>query len=101
MGKSLVTMLAALVFVFSVSAQDLKTHQAIFLEAEYFFMNEDYEDALSYYLQLHEKMPQNANIAYRIGVCFLNIAGKKNLSIDYTSKSARGERKNTFVYDKV
>jgi hypothetical protein len=25
---------------------------------------------------------------------------KKNLSIDYTSKSARGERKNTFVYDK-
>jgi hypothetical protein len=26
---------------------------------------------------------------------------KKNLSIDYTSKSARGERKNTFVYDKV
>jgi hypothetical protein len=26
---------------------------------------------------------------------------KKNLSIDYTSKSARGERKNTFVYDKA
>ena len=26
---------------------------------------------------------------------------KKSLSIDYTSKSARGERKNTFVYDKV
>jgi len=26
---------------------------------------------------------------------------KKNLSIDYTSKSSRGERKNTFVYDKV
>jgi hypothetical protein len=27
-------------------------------------------------------------------------ADKKNLSIDYTSKSSRGERKNTFVYDK-
>jgi len=26
---------------------------------------------------------------------------KKNLSIDYTSKSSRGERKNTFVYDKL
>lgn len=26
---------------------------------------------------------------------------KKNLTIDYTSKSARGERKNTFVYDKI
>lgn len=26
---------------------------------------------------------------------------KKNLSIDYTSKSTRGERKNTFVYDKI
>jgi hypothetical protein len=26
---------------------------------------------------------------------------KKSLTIDYTSKSARGERKNTFVYDKI
>lgn len=26
---------------------------------------------------------------------------KKNLNIDYTSVSARGERKNTFVYDKA
>lgn len=26
---------------------------------------------------------------------------KKTLNVDYTSKSARGERKNTFVYDKA
>ena len=26
---------------------------------------------------------------------------KKTLNVDYTSKSSRGERKNTFVYDKI
>jgi len=89
MGKSIVTLLAALLLAFSLSAQDFKTNQAIFLEAEYFFLQGEYPDALSYYLQLYETLPQNANIAYRIGVCFLNIAGKKNLSIDYLETAVK------------
>jgi len=46
-------------------------------------MNESYSDALTYYLQLYEKLPDNANLAYCVGVCYLNIPGKKNLSIQY------------------
>jgi tetratricopeptide (TPR) repeat protein len=83
MSKFIVTLLTTIVFVFQGSGQGLKTLQKSFIEAEYFFLQEDYSDALSYYLQLYEKLPQNANIAHRIGVCYLNIAGKKNLSIDY------------------
>jgi hypothetical protein len=88
MGKRIVIFLVAIYFAFSVSGQDLKTLQKLFIEAEYFFVQEDYSDALSYYLQLYDKVPQNANIAYRIGVCYLNIPGKKNLSIDYLETAA-------------
>lgn len=64
-------------FPFVAIAQEIKPLQELFIEAEYFFMNEDYSDALPFYLQIYEKVPGNANVAYRIGACYLNINGKK------------------------
>jgi len=52
-------------------------------------MKEDYSDALSYYIQLYEKLPDNSNLAYRIGVCYLNIPGKKNMSVDYLETASK------------
>jgi tetratricopeptide (TPR) repeat protein len=73
-----------------LSAQDdIVQLQEHFLEAEYFFLNEDYQDALPCYLQLYEKIPDNGNIAYRIGACYLNITGRKNLAIDYLEKASK------------
>jgi len=77
-----------IVFLFTSFTQDIKQLQDIFLEAEYFFVNEDYPDALPHYLQIYEKLPENANIAYRIGVCYLNINGKKDLSTGYLEKAS-------------
>ena len=76
-------------FSISLSAQNIKSMQESFLEAEYFFLNEDYSDALPFYLQLYEKMPDNANLASRIGACYLNIQGKKNLSISYLETATK------------
>ena len=74
----------------SLHAQDdIVQLQEHFLEAEYFFLNEDYQDALPCYLQLYEKIPDNGNIAYRIGACYLNITGRKNLAIDYLEKASK------------
>jgi tetratricopeptide (TPR) repeat protein len=87
-------------FTVSLHAQDLKPMQETFMEAEYFFMKGDYPDALPFYLQVYEKMPDNANIAYRIGDCYLNIDGKKNLSINYletASKNMSAKRKEGSV----
>jgi tetratricopeptide (TPR) repeat protein len=89
MCRRIILLLIISAFPYSLIAQELKTLQDIFIEAEYFFMNEDYSDALTYYLQLYEKVPENANVAYRIGVCYLNINGKKNLSIDYLEAASR------------
>ncbi len=60
-----------------------------FIEAEYFFMSGDYQDALPLYLELYEKNPDNSNIAYRIGACYLNITGKKNLAVDYLEAAVK------------
>jgi hypothetical protein len=66
-----------------------KNPQDTFLEAEYFMLKEDYSEALPYYKQLYEKMPDNANLAYCIGLCYLNIPGKKDLSIEYLEKASK------------
>jgi hypothetical protein len=76
-------------FCFSIYAQDNKALQETYLEAEYFLLSSDYSDALTDYIQLYEKMPENSNLAYRIGVCYLNIPGKKNLSIEYLESAVR------------
>jgi tetratricopeptide (TPR) repeat protein len=89
MSKRFVCLFIAVVFSLSLIAQENNNLQSTYIEAEYFLMNEDYSDALADYLQLYEKLPDNANLAYSIGVCYLNIPGKKNLSVDYLETASK------------
>jgi tetratricopeptide (TPR) repeat protein len=89
MIKKIFIFIVLLVFTILIQAQEMKPLQEIFNEAEYFFLNEDYSDALPYYLQISEKIPENSNIAHRIGACYLNIDGKKNLSVSYLEKASQ------------
>jgi Tol biopolymer transport system component len=89
MCKGAVCLIVTIIFSFSVFAQESKDSQNTFLEAEFFLLNEDYSDALNYYLQLYEKLPDNSNLAYCIGVCYLNIPGKKNLSVSYLEAASK------------
>lgn len=83
MRKTAVCLIFTIILSITAFSQENKVLQDSFLEAEYFMMNEDYSDALTYYLQLYEKLPDNANIAFSVGVCYLNMPGEKNLSIQY------------------
>jgi len=89
MCRRVVYLFLALVLTLPVRAQENKELEESFLEAEYFLMKEDYTDALSSYLQLYSKMPENANLAYCIGLCYLNIPGRKNLSVDYLESATK------------
>jgi len=89
MSKRFVCLIFTLFITALVIAQENKVLQDTFLEAEYFLLNEDYPDALNYYLQLYEKLPNNSNLAYCIGVCYLNIPGKKNLSVSYLETAVK------------
>lgn len=88
MRKSIVCLIVTLFFSPVIFSQE-KELQEKFLEAEYFLMNEAYVDALNLYLQLYEEMPDNANIAHSIGICYLNIQGRKNLAIDYLEAAVK------------
>ncbi len=89
MSKRAVCLLLIIFLIIPAYAQENKELQDSFLEAEYFRMNEAYSDALINYLQLYEKLPDNANLAYCVGVCYLNIPGKKNLSIEYLENATK------------
>jgi hypothetical protein len=89
MSKRFVCLFLTLVFSLSLTAQDNKDLQSIFIEAEYFLLSEDYSDALNDYLLLYEKLPDNSNLSYCIGVCYLNIPGKKNLSVSYLETASK------------
>jgi outer membrane protein OmpA-like peptidoglycan-associated protein len=63
------------------SKADLKE---FFYDAEYFFAREEYIDALYDYNELYKNgYNENANINYRMGVCYLNIPGVKEKAIDH------------------
>lgn len=76
----------------AAEAQDMRKLQETFIEAEYFLLYEEYNDALIYYLELHEALPDNYNLAYRIGICYLNIPGRKAMAIEYLEKAAKNSR---------
>jgi len=89
MNKRPVCVLVMIAIFISLGAQNIKTLQDSFLEAEYFFMKGDYSDAATNYRQLNEKLPENANISYRLGTCYLNITGKKNLATQYLENATK------------
>ncbi|MFZ2286493.1 MAG: tetratricopeptide repeat protein [Bacteroidales bacterium] len=84
---------ALLLFILSMGciarAQDNIRLQEAFYEAEYFMMRGDYSDALPYYQGIYAAMPENASIAFRLGLCYLNIPGSKNQAIEYLEKASQ------------
>lgn len=62
----------------------------IFFDAEYYLMEESYPDALIEYQKLYTRgYKDNANINYRMGICYLNLPGEKDQSIPYLTTAAR------------
>ena len=62
----------------SQSAEEMKK---IFAQAESYYLYEEYDLANQLYLLLES--PDNLNIKYKIGTCYLNIAGEKEKAIPY------------------
>jgi len=80
------------ILVTFVSAQDVKVD---FNDGEFFFAEEDYEEALYAFTQVYQNGYQdNAYINYRIGVCLIEIEGRKAESIPYLEKASKSISKN-------
>ncbi len=72
-----------------------ETLKEYFLDAEFFFIQEEYMDALNDYMELYNNgFKNNANINYRIGICYLNIPGQKNKSIPFFLEAIKNIKNN-------
>ncbi len=88
--KTLQSFLLLLIFVSGIThAQEYKEIlRDIFYEGEFFLMEESYIDALGEFQKLIPRgYAENANVNYRIGICYLNIPGEKDKSIPYLEKA--------------
>jgi WD40-like Beta Propeller Repeat/Tetratricopeptide repeat len=81
--KLLVPLLLCIVAPFNLHSQREPDYREIFLEAESYFLFEEYNEALPLYLRINEKFPDNNNVNYKIGVCYLNDAYEKEKSISF------------------
>ncbi len=88
MKKAILLFCLSLIFSISIIAQETDLRQ-IFLEAESYFLFEEYNEALPLYLQIHRHYPDNDNINYKIGVCFINSPYEKDKSIVYLEKAVK------------
>ena len=95
--------LLAFLFIFSSSfAQINKESQKIFKEKYYLAENAistgNYSKSLQLYIDLDAIDPDNANINWRIGQCYLNSATEKAAALPYLEKAAT-KSTTEFIYD--
>jgi len=76
----------------AAEAQSSSEMKNIFAQAESYYLYEEYELANQLYLLLES--PDNLNIKYKIGTCYLNIPGEKEKSIPYLEEAVK-----TATYD--
>ncbi|MCU0472548.1 MAG: hypothetical protein MUC93_04160 [Bacteroidales bacterium] len=76
-----------LIFSFAASAQSPKELKGIFEQAESYYLYDEFELANQLYILL--ETPDNLNIKYKIGTCYLNIPGEKANSIPYLEEAVK------------
>ncbi len=87
MKKKIFILFLLFAFSFSAFSQVISDPEELFTEGEFFFLAEDYSEAIFYYLQLVEKYPDNANFNYKVGLTYLQIPGQEHFAIPYLEEA--------------
>jgi tetratricopeptide (TPR) repeat protein len=85
-------LLTLIIFPVAASAQSTKELKEIFAQAESYYLYEDYELANQLYIIMEN--PDNLNLSYKIGTCYLNIPDEKEKAIPYLEAAVKNA-----VYD--
>jgi hypothetical protein len=80
-------LLILLILPVAATAQTSDEMKKIFEQAESHYLYEEYELANPLYLLI--ETPENLNIKYKIGTCYLNIPGEKEKSIPYLEAAVK------------
>ena len=71
----------------TIFPQDRKEFKNSFIEAEYFFLREDYHESAFLYNELLETHPFNANLLFLTGASLLSIPGQKEKAVPFLEKA--------------
>ncbi len=103
--KQLTLILALTILANTAFPQITGEYREMFLEAESYFLFEEYIEALPYYKPIHDQYPDNDNINYKMGVCYLNDPYQKAESIEYLENASKNVnlkyRENSFKETKA
>lgn len=86
-ARNLVISIVLILLNHTLFAQAVTDPEELFSEGEYFFLSEEYEEALYYYLQLVEVFPDHANFNWKAGNTYLQIPGQEFMAIPYLEKA--------------
>ena len=64
-----------------------KVYKEKFIQGNYLILEQNYQLALDYFLEAYKIDSSNANINYKIGLCYLQTATQKNLALGYLKKA--------------
>jgi outer membrane protein OmpA-like peptidoglycan-associated protein/tetratricopeptide (TPR) repeat protein len=78
-----------LFFLGSVNGQYNRSFKRQFTDAQYYMITEEYEEALKCYMKLLDMDPENCNLHYLTGNCYLNIPGQKTMAIEHFEKATK------------
>jgi hypothetical protein len=82
-------LLTLVIFPAVTSAQSSKEVKSMFAQAEAYALYGDYELANPLYLTIASFVPDNSNILYKIGECYLNIPDEKSKAIEFLEKAVK------------
>jgi len=83
----LLQLLTLFIFSGAASSQSKKEIKEIFTQAESYYLYEEYELANQLYILL--ETPENLNIKYKIGTCYINIPDEKEKAIPYLEAAVK------------
>ena len=72
-----------------VQGQATGDPQEDFLYGEYYLVQDLYQEALPFYLSALETNPDNSNINYCIGLCYMKIIGEQHNALPYLEKAVK------------
>lgn len=80
--------LVLFVMILPLSGQNWGRINELTYDAEYFYMTGQYDKAIKAYSQILEQIPDNANIKFKLGVCYLNTDTEKEKAIPYFNEAS-------------
>ncbi|MBW1856449.1 MAG: hypothetical protein JRJ00_17640 [Deltaproteobacteria bacterium] len=84
--KRIITLFLSLLLLIPLYSQEDELDVAL-ADGDFFFLDEDYQEAIFYYLKLAGTDRMNENLNYKIGLCYLHIPGEEHSAISFLEKA--------------